>query len=772
MKALLLPPQSCHTLHIGLTRSGVGSDLRPVTGRKAGHAGSVVRRVLNRHLPLAVSSILYIRALPDQTFCFISMHTLIVCSTPRCDTRTLMTLLEKAGMASALPASSRRAWDIAAWHERVVGKSPAGAPLNKLSKAWKVAAQEIFSANAEHGQACWGWADVRSTWLLDHWLDFDPGTRFVFWYTPLADLLAEGLASCETTVQDMVQEWVMYQRAMLAFHRAHPDRSVYATARDLAQPEAWVGQCNRVLGLSLKTQGLDAGTSSGSTVLDGPPREVVLDLLSRGFAPAVALARDIESLIGGGEHAAWTEKGLQGHADQAAALSSQLGEAQSKLQDKQEELDLLMHHLHQAQEELERYYHKVQALEDRAMQPIPSPPSAGASQARASQGGVWLKLLHDTQELFEAHYLRTHQQHEELERQSLALNKARLEAETGWVARRLMGQLFNKDDRSLDIARSMLFKGMTALRPEARSEPVVGWSDMEGLELPGEVSSGRRGGASTPLQAWRLREVTWGGRLRGSMDIGLKLDRGGACLVLPSLQPLGGAKSGDASTEPATIRLETPWAASESLALIGPDDLECLAALCFQLSQTSQVFREGSVDWPAQWRGAALALLGLPPVWRFERIHLKSEQVNNDYEHLWLVCEGASYGTQRWSRVEFILSASNVNGRAFSHLPKLEFPAVDAGSVPFLDGWRNVAHPEDRARFELRFDILAPGLDVGLWNALSERDKRHVRALIQRLPEMLSCLEAQGDRLQRPWSQWDALALALQGVLESCLEPH
>lgn len=700
------------------------------------------------------------------------MHILIVCSPPRCDTRTLMSLLENAGMASALPAASRRAGDVAAWHERVVGKESAGIPLNKLGKALKAAAQEIFLVNAEHGQGCWGWADPRSTWLLELWLDFHAGTRFVFWYTPLADLLAQALTSGEASIQESVDEWVIYQRAMLAFHKAHPDRSVYVSARDLIQPEAWVAQCNRALGLSLQTQGLGGGGTERSTVSEDLKRAVVLDLLSNRFASAVALAHEIESLIGTRAPSSGTVESLQGHVDQVAGLSSQLRDAHLKLQEKQEELDLLMRHLHQAQEELERYYHKVQTLEDGALQSLPNPQVTGAPKERAPEGADWLKLLHDTQELFEAYYLRTHEQHEELDRRTLALTKARLEADTGWLARRLMDQLLTKDDRSLDVARSMLLKGVGPLRLEGRSGPMVGWSALEVLALDDEASSRRKRTVSNPLQAWRLCEVTWGGRQRGSMDLGLKLERGGACLVLPSFRPIGGIKSEDGSTQPTTIRLEAPWAASESLALIGQDDLECLAALCFQLSLAPQVPREGSVDWPAQWRGAALALLGLPPVWRFEQIHLKSEQVNTDYEHLWLVCEGASHGAQSWPQVEFILSASNVNGRAFSHLPKLEFPETDAGSVRFLDGWRNVAAPGDRARFELRFDIFASALDVGLWNELSERDKGHVQALIRRLPDMLSCLEAKGVRLQRPWLQWDALALALQGVLESCLEPN
>ena len=78
----------------------------------------------------------------------------------------------------------------------------------------------------------WGWKDPRSALLLEHWCELLPGLRVLALWRSAAEvvesLLARARASDHPAFQiepaQALASWVAYNRCLLAFKRAHPDR--------------------------------------------------------------------------------------------------------------------------------------------------------------------------------------------------------------------------------------------------------------------------------------------------------------------------------------------------------------------------------------------------------------------------------------------------------------------------------------------------------------------------------------------------------------------
>ena len=182
---------------------------------------------------------------------------------------------------------------------------------------------------------------------------------------------------------------------------------------------------------------------------------------------------------------------------------------------------------------------------------------------------------------------------------------------------------------------------------------------------------------------------------------------------------------------------------------------------------TLVALRQQAIDAPG-WRDLLEALgaqMQKPELrWRWDQITLRHEQVNPDYEHLWVRLSGASFGLQRWSAFEFRIAAAEVKDRVFSGHLKYEFPQLSE-TVPQFEHWRADIHDELGARFELRFDLGRNMFDVETWRSLSTTDHQRFAGLLIALPFMLEGLRARGFSISRPWSDWEELNRAAISVL-------
>lgn len=157
----------------------------------------------------------------------------------------------------------------------------------------------------------------------------------------------------------------------------------------------------------------------------------------------------------------------------------------------------------------------------------------------------------------------------------------------------------------------------------------------------------------------------------------------------------------------------------------------------------------------------------MPATLRFDKVILKREQVNPDYEHLWLQLGNLSLGEKRWGDIDFRLSCANVRPGKFGAHPKLEFPG-ESGSA-LLESWFAESFDDFGDKLELRF-ALPDAMDMSVWEKLSQADKVTLTALVTALPLVLSGLDDGQARLSRSILEWQQLADALKSILAARTE--
>jgi hypothetical protein len=143
----------------------------------------------------------------------------------------------------------------------------------------------------------------------------------------------------------------------------------------------------------------------------------------------------------------------------------------------------------------------------------------------------------------------------------------------------------------------------------------------------------------------------------------------------------------------------------------------------------------------------------LPQLLRFERVKLKREMQNPDYEHLWLEFYGLEFGNYRKPKLEFRLGAAMIQPSGFSRFPKLEFPLVDGVHKPF-ESWFAESYDDHGGKYELRFSLDQQAFDLMNWLKLSPDDRLLLQSLILALPSSIASLAKDKVAILRPWGQW------------------
>lgn len=327
------------------------------------------------------------------------MQTLITCGTPWCELQPLQGLLESAGLGQARQAHAGSVLGIAQWHDRLcTGQQVLAAPLQP-GKPWELAAGEIFLANWE--QPVWGWADSRSTWLLEFWRDFDPSTRFVLLHTPAYDVLCRAMADTDQASLDsqaLLDTWCAYQTELLRFYHRNRTRSVLLHAHQVSQAGTqFVQGINRAFGTALAAATQLPPANQGVD----PLLHLMVQNLLQNHPEVRALEDEIRATLPEGENAqpqtsvdlsaaSASLRALYGkeserlktlaaqklqievlehdNANQVARLQAYQKEQAKVTGEFKQENELLLLQLHQVQEELERQYLSGQELKDQLAQ--------------------------------------------------------------------------------------------------------------------------------------------------------------------------------------------------------------------------------------------------------------------------------------------------------------------------------------------------------------------------------------------------------------------
>lgn len=139
---------------------------------------------------------------------------------------------------------------------------------------------------------------------------------------------------------------------------------------------------------------------------------------------------------------------------------------------------------------------------------------------------------------------------------------------------------------------------------------------------------------------------------------------------------------------------------------------------------------------------------------------LYSEQVNPDYEHLYVKLTDVSFGTRKFAEWAFRISCAGIKPGEFGEQPKLEIPE-QRGQL--LKSWFPESESEYGRNLELRF-ALPNSMDIGVWSQIDVEDQKLLRSLLKQLPEILREIEEKNNLSFRDWGEWHALVKDMQRI--------
>jgi hypothetical protein len=151
------------------------------------------------------------------------------------------------------------------------------------------------------------------------------------------------------------------------------------------------------------------------------------------------------------------------------------------------------------------------------------------------------------------------------------------------------------------------------------------------------------------------------------------------------------------------------------------------------------------------------------PKLAYKAIQLKREQVNPDYEHLWITLRDVTFGEQYSPKWQFRLSCAGVKPNEFGEQPKLEIPEQ---TDQLLQNWFEESESEHGKKLELRF-ALPNAMDSKTWKQIDTGDQELISSLVEQLSELLNELKATGCHISRDWAEWQKLAADMKRIHKS-----
>jgi len=745
------------------------------------------------------------------------MKTLCITGVHSAELSYIEAIFVQAGMALPRPAQRNETLTMSSWHDQIQSRIQEIAreqgPV-ELGRVWEQLASDLFVANLD--QPVWGWSNVKSIALLDFWQAFDPQLRFVLVTSSAQRFIANALESGEAmpALSVLLEQWAAQHLQILQFYHRFPQKAVLVDIDhcidspagllkvcqqswqlDLSkvhfpnQPAPTFSTMTRFLAeslsqtdkqwLPLQNELLSSATPIGT--LWKQPSQI-------GIADAVRAYRDLKSQVIVSsvsikelEQLRATQTALTEQQARAQELNTQLNDARSlreqssaqlkdtqeqlkdsqeSLKGRQEEAELLLAQLHQVQEELEKYFlehqdakHELEEL--RAEQSAMTELQARAhelntqlneSRTQREQSAAQLKdsqeQLKDTQEEAELLLAQLHQVQEELENYFLKYQDSKQE---------------------LEIA-DMRWKRMLQRVPD--------YFDIESVEVQ------RIEGVGAETLKWRLKGLEAAGRKLPELELTSFIVDGIAGLEMP--RRMGESKviqrwptvaaSDDALVIAWMGDAQADDKLTETLRQLGRSDWDLIQVIITALItaiNTPAMLKRGEgvvVDHtPQALSNLQSKLSQMPSVFRFDELTLMREQVNHDYEHLWLNFRHVAIGTKRLLDFDFRISCANLRPKVFGQYPKLEFPET-SGRAAFAE-WFDESYDDFGPKLELRF-ALPESMDMQVWERLSASDREFLEALVQQIPAFLSELEASGVKLKRGWEDWQQLVREVGRILK------
>ena len=709
------------------------------------------------------------------------MKCICVTGASQIDLENVATILYQSGMSiEQSPDDKPNAMSMASWHQHVVEmldeeiESPI---IENPGRFLEQIASDIFLANIN--KTLWGWADTQSTFLLDFWQNYDPRIYFVLVCISPEQMLANAMRSQDSSVNmDMLMmQWQKYHLQLLRFHLRNAKRSVLVDASDCVNnPSLFVANVSKQWNIKaaiprLFTQPPQAKNSyllflahrlcEGEVQIHSLQNELsavrlylnestpsqqdcsvyaVEDVLASYYleqqtiATAEIIAKNkIDDLERKGEHyfeqLSNIQAELTGLCQSRDALNEQLAQQQAHTT-----------HLHQQLEAISAQSAQQQHNSDEQIRQLQQANETKESVIAEQQGRINHLTETNTQNS-ELLLLELHQAHQESEHyfeQYQEKDSILKQAETRW--QRMLDrcpEYFDYDSLKVDI--TVKEKNKQASYWQLKNVNAAGRT-VDVFNFSFEVLDNQ-----TAIIFYKEVEgaacfMRWPQRLANQDFFKIIFGHNGA-----ESQHNIDAIDALTASDWAFLRLLSRWL---HRTLENPVLIDLPRDLPFEALHTV-------VERFILFSSELLEVL------RYDDITLRREQINPDYEHLWLKLTRLSFTDQCNLDFEFRLSCANVRPNAFGVHPKLEFPQ-EMGEQCF-DSWFEESYDDFGAKLELRF-ALPDAMDMTVWGKLSAHDQKLVYQLIAQLPNLLANLVQKGVKLKRPLSDWLELVGSIQQI--------
>jgi|GEM_PF-1997650 len=645
------------------------------------------------------------------------MKSICIAGASQSDLLLVYDILQQAGMKPARPVKRDESIDVAFWHEQVLAiameESSENQPIPEPGRLWEQLATDIFVANVKSD--VWGWADDRSTWLLDFWLNFDPRLYFILVCEAPQETLAGALSrgTDAAAVETTMTKWQAANQELLRFHLRNPDRSLLVDIHGCADhPRKLIERCTAKWKISLPFS-----VAAASPHPKADPLSLYLGhQLCKDYADTISLRNELAATIA---HLG-TVDALSYVVDtdpvQIISAYQTLREQAAKLPQAEASFDNLnakfnesvgskahisaeLQHARAAHDVLNSLFEDTvvshtrvqQGLEDRII------------EATKENELLLLQLL-QLQEELEVSVHESNARAERLNAAEVGFEEAAQECELlKMQLQQLQDELGTQLQQSQQKAKQLteaeeMWQRLLQRIPDYRDNDSVEYVPIE--SIGNSASTNRRSNLN--------------GSGHSSTKLAIKtvaIHRGSGSLI------------------------RWPISAASSL----------LQSFTRMLTSPSEP----------------------PTLLTYDRVNLKREQVNPDYEHLWLRFENLALDAELWPEFEFRLSCADVRPGHFGHFPKLEFPEETSQS-PF-ERWFVESYDDFGAKLELRFAIPETSepesMDLAVWQRVSDNDRAFLASLIASLPKILADLKDTGVYLKRSWEDWGRMAQEIQRVV-------
>ncbi|WP_412851519.1 hypothetical protein [Ectothiorhodospira shaposhnikovii] len=631
------------------------------------------------------------------------MNTLCITGAPSAEFNTLSGLLFQSGLSQAQPIERQARLSMADWHAKVAPVLQRKQPLGRL---WDEVATDLLLTNLH--QPCWGWAEPESLWALDYWAELEPGIHFLLLTCDPQDYLAH----CLLTEEDLdektcLEQWRSHHERLLNFYLANPERCLLVNARQaVIKPTALLEKLNErwQLGLQMpEPQSLPALPGARQTA----PLTLARHLADKTLREAGGNLTPLHQELQAAQQPLTdvdTEKDedgtLQGQAE--LSLASILKDYQRRCaQDLSEDERRQLNVLKQENAKLLEKLHQVQEkLESATQQHQALQQSLVETRKALTRHQENEKSLEESKQENELLLLQLHQVQEELEATFLK---------------------HQENEKALQQSRQSA-ADVTKERDQARQQ-----AEQHKQALAG-MAQARDKALRSQQQAEKALEES-------------KQENELLLLQLHQVQE----------------ELESYFLQHQQ----ATKDNEQLAAETRRLKQQLSTFEQEQAE---QSQGWLKRIIGRKkdrqPQLAYEHIQLQHEQVNPDYEHLWIRLKNPTFGTRHAEAWSFRLSCAGVRPGDFGSQPKLELPEQ---KEQLFEHWFEESRDDHGPKLELRF-ALPDAMDGGVWKKIQPQDQQLLRSLIQQLPQMLESLAQQGRRVSRDWADWQRLAADMQRI--------